>query len=243
MMRRILFFTLVGSVLAGPVWCGPTPATPTEAPVQAVGDAYDFGTRSALDVSLVTHTFVLKAGMSGAVTVDRLQPSCHCTQAAPVGGTDGYGRFHIAAGKTAQVAVTFNPSDMAPGDVEKEVYVFVNGQSTPGVTLHIRGVITPPVVFSVPLLDFGRASVGEEHSLTLRIIYDQGLPGSGQTSPPTVGAAPTRELRYRITAPVGISPGKLSGTLFLSLTPADGAKAAPWSIPVRGEFFAPAVGR
>jgi hypothetical protein len=219
-----------------------------------VGETYDFGSRSALDLSLVTHTFVLRAGAKAAVTVDRLQPSCHCTQAVPVGGTDGYGRFTIAAATEAKIAVTFNPGDMAPGVVEKEVYVFVNGQSTPDVTLHIRGVITPPVVFSVSALDFGRVPVGEDRMLMLTVTYDPHLTVSGQTvalacsdprlhltqeAVPLSSAAAAHELKYRITVPAGIAPGKIRGTLFLAVTPGDGAKTSPWSIPVQGEVFAP----
>ena len=87
MKHRFVFLTLLLALTCS-AWGEPV-AAPTAAPepiVQAVGETYDFGSRSALDQSLVTHTFVLKAGAK-VVTVDRLQPSCHCTEAEPVGGT------------------------------------------------------------------------------------------------------------------------------------------------------------
>jgi hypothetical protein len=140
---------------------------------------------------------------------------------------------------------------MAPGVVEKEVFVFVNGQSTPDVTLHIRGVITPPVVFSVSMLDFGRVPVGETRTLMLTVTYDPRLTVPGQTvalacSDPRLrltqdvvslsDIAAAHELRYRITVTMGNTPGKIRGTLFLAVTPGDGAKVSPWSIPVQGEI-------
>ncbi len=229
---------------------GSDPAPP--APVQAVAAAYDFGSRSALDPSPVTHTFTLEAWAAAPVTVDRLQPSCRCTRAAPEAGTDALGRFTIAPGHAARIDVTFDPSDVLPGAVEKEVYVFVSGQSTPAATLHIRGVLTPPVVFSASSLDFGAVVVGEARTLPLTVTLDPRLPAPGRTarlvcSDPSLRvvrrqAASARQLTYLVTVPEDARPGKIAGTLTLrSFPPA--SDGIGWSVPVRGRVVPRAKAR
>ena len=125
--------------VADPAKVGPT--TPT---LEAVPDIYDFGRRALEDTSLITHTFVLTSHAKTPITVDQLEPSCHCTSAVFEQETDQSGPVTIQPEHTVKVDMTVNPSDMASGDVEKEVFVFVNGESIPRVTLEIKGTILPP---------------------------------------------------------------------------------------------------
>ena len=233
-------------------WCDPASTSLPGTTLQAVGDIYDFGSQSALDLAPITHTFVLKAGSGASVVVDRLQPSCHCTQAVAQAEMDGYGRFTVAAGGTAKIAVTFNPSDVAPGPVEKEVYVFAVGGSTPIVTLHIKGTITPPVAFSLPVLDFGAAPSRTARTLPLTVTFDPRFFDPGQTARLVCSDPALRVIRqgtespaeksqtYLITVPAGMSPGKFRATLFVSLFPRSASSDTVWSIPVRGEVLSAA---
>ncbi len=122
----------------------PVKAAPAQPALEAVPDTYDFGRRALEDTSPITHRFVLTSHAKSAITVDRLQPSCRCTSAVADRAADQDGRFVIPPGQTADVDVTVNPSDMTSGDMEKEVFVFVEGESVPRLTLEIKGTILPP---------------------------------------------------------------------------------------------------
>ena len=124
-MRLCAFFTLLLWGAALPAFCSPAPPT-SDPPLQVAADRYDFGVRSELDTSPITHAFILKAAGRDAVTVDRLQPSCHCTHAAAERELDDYGRFTIPAGQSARVNVTVDPADMAPGDIVRAIGKLLN---------------------------------------------------------------------------------------------------------------------
>lgn len=117
---------------------GQTPAAPSATAL------YDFGERSVSNTSPILQTFVLKSLSDKPLTVDRLQPSCRCTTAVVEGVKDEAPPFTLAPGHEARVRVIVSPSDALPGPFEKEVYVFVQGDSAPSATLQIAGVLTPP---------------------------------------------------------------------------------------------------
>lgn len=217
--------------------------------LQATPDSYDFGSRSALDTSPIAHTFVLQSDTKTPVTVDRLLPSCHCTHAAAEQDTDGYGRFTILPGQTARIDVTIDPSDMVPGDLEKEVYVFANGESTPTATLHIKGLITPPVSFSPAILDFGRISSGMAHTQTVIVTVDSRLLMSGQTPNLTCSDPAVQIVRqekaspvsgatlcqtYRVTIPARFHQGNLRATLLFA--PDAYPNTSVWPIPLHAQI-------
>lgn len=231
-----------------PALSAPEKSGQGNSPVQVVSDSYDFGARSELDISPITHTFVLDAG-SSAVTVDRLQPSCHCTHAVADRETDSYGRFKIPAGQSVDIAATVDQADLAPGDVEKDIYVFVNGESTPAVTLHISGKITPAVSFSPTALDFGHIACGAVLIKTVAVTIDRRLMISGKLAElhcasPAIAitksgdpiSIPGGYLRqtFQVTVSAPKAPGTLAESLVLKVPNSAYQNNMPWSIPVTG---------
>lgn len=140
---------------------------------------FDFGRRSVLDTTPITHTFVLRSQSKGPLTIDRLQPSCRCTTALLEGNRGA--PFTLAPGQQISVRVLISPGDALPGFFEKEVYVFAAGDSVPTATLQIAGTLTPPVTFQPTTLDFGRVTAKDARSLTVTVFVDKRLLSPGQT--------------------------------------------------------------
>jgi hypothetical protein len=147
--RKIIFGLLLTVVpgtiiIGGPVWAGPSATIQPTPTLEAVPVSYDFGRRRSDDTSLIRHIFVLRSHAKTPITVDELQPSCCCTTAGSDRETVPGGPFVIPPGQTARIGVTVDPSDQESGKFEKEVYVFVKGESAPRLTLEIHGIILPP---------------------------------------------------------------------------------------------------
>ena len=100
---------------------------------------YDFGTRDCGDPAPLTHTFRLRNGGTGPVTILRVPTSCHCTEAAPEGKATL--PLTLAPGATLPLVVTVDPGRLGPGPMSKTVWVFVRGASTPALTLGVTGTL------------------------------------------------------------------------------------------------------
>jgi len=100
---------------------------------------YDFGTRRLSDESPLEHLFTLRNANAGPVTVDRLQSSCGCTTASLGGDLDL--PLTVGPGGLLPVRVRVAPHRLAPGPVEKSVWVFTHGASDAPVLLEITGTL------------------------------------------------------------------------------------------------------
>jgi len=100
---------------------------------------YDFGTRRMSDESPLEHTFTLRNSGTASVTVDRLQSSCGCTTAFLAG--DQNLPLTVGPGGIIPVHVSVAPHRLAPGPMEKSVWVFTHGASDASVLLEITGVL------------------------------------------------------------------------------------------------------
>ncbi len=114
-----------------------SPARLTVAPPDTAH--YDFGTRTCGDPSPLTHTFRLRNGGAGPVTLLRVPTSCHCTEAMPEGGKSL--PLTLAPGATLPLVVTVNPARFGPGPVSKTVWVYMRDGSTPALTLEVTGTL------------------------------------------------------------------------------------------------------
>ena len=114
------------------------------------------------------HTFVLANTTDTPLTLDHLEPSCACTTASVVGGTDGMAPVVIAPRQTLSVRVSVDPLQLLPGLLHKSVWVFVQGQAAPAATLEMTGALLPAVTFSPPSLSFGRIERGTVLTLLLK---------------------------------------------------------------------------
>jgi len=100
---------------------------------------YDFGTRRLSDESPLEHLFTLRNAGAAPVTVDRLQSSCGCTTASLSGDLDL--PLTVGPGGLLPVRVRIAPHRLAPGPVEKSVWVFTHGASDAPVLLEITGTM------------------------------------------------------------------------------------------------------
>jgi len=100
---------------------------------------YDFGTRRMSDESPLEHTFTLRNTGTAPVTVDRLQSSCGCTTAFLAG--DQNLPLTVGPGGIIPVRVSIAPHRLAPGPMEKSVWVFTHGASDASVLLEVTGTM------------------------------------------------------------------------------------------------------
>lgn len=100
---------------------------------------YDFGTRRLSDESPLEHLFTLRNANAASVTVDRLQSSCGCTTASLGGDLDL--PLTVGPGGLLPVRVRIAPHRLAPGPVEKSVWVFTHGASDAPLLLEITGTM------------------------------------------------------------------------------------------------------
>lgn len=180
-----LSLILLSHVIAeAPTSPAPTKIVVLADPAQTSGPTatarYDFGRRSVLDTSPITHTFILRSQAQGPVTVDRLQPSCRCTSAIMEGVKDETAPFTLSPGQQVAVRVVISPGDALPGPFEKEVYVFMEGESTPTITLQLAGILTPPVTFQPDTLQFKHAARQNVPDQVVTVTVDARLLASGQ---------------------------------------------------------------
>lgn len=135
---------------------------------------FHFGLITAIAPS-ITHTFVVANNTSCSETVDHLQPSCGCTSAliAPSGKQNHHGI--IQPGGSIAVRVSIDPSHLAPGAVDKVVWVLVKGQKEPIAALHMVGFCTAATTFSPPQIDFGSLKAGTPTSAVFSVSVDKTL--------------------------------------------------------------------
>lgn len=261
--RLLPFFGLLAFIaLARPGACDPAPIPATHLHVLA-GDGIrcltdtealcDFGSVSALDAAQITRTFTLKNDGAAPLTISRLQPSCFCTSASIDSDT-------LAPGRQAPVRVTVNTTHLAPGQLEKMVQVFVQGDEQPVATLEMTGELRPALSFSPALLDFGSVSPGKAPFRTLTVTWDprlmsqRNLPALTSPDPRVrVTALPAGKMIgmgiltrvYQITLARDASPGPLDVTLAFAL-PSEKPGSPVLSAPALSAFtsaFALVVGK
>jgi len=100
---------------------------------------FDFGTRRLSDEAPLEHTFTLRNSGTASVIVDRLQSSCGCTTAFLAG--DQNLPLTVGPGGIIPVHVSVAPHRLAPGPMEKSVWVFTHGASDASVLLEITGTL------------------------------------------------------------------------------------------------------
>ena len=100
---------------------------------------YHFGSRSLPDPGSVQAVFILKNETRRPITLDRLQPTCHCTEAETVSPSDGVPT--LPPGGRLDIRVTVALAGHPPGALIKSVYVFVDGHPEPSARLDMAGTL------------------------------------------------------------------------------------------------------
>lgn len=91
------------------------------------------------DESPLEHTFTLRNSGTVPVTVDRFQSSCGCTTAFLAGDQDL--PLTVGPGGIIPVHISIAPHRLAPGPMEKSVWVFTHGAAEASVLLEITGTL------------------------------------------------------------------------------------------------------
>ena len=128
-MKRILFALTLILLIAGTA-----SAQKKDASIAVVGDAvYDFGDIKEAD-GPVTHIFKVINEGEVALVVTKVVASCGCT-------TPDWTKEPIAAGKTGEIKVTYDPTGR-PNAFTKTISVYSNGKSGSFI-LTIKGNVIP----------------------------------------------------------------------------------------------------
>src|SRR5208282_550758 len=107
-IRRAFLALIIGFIASlpaaaqdgmNPLIPGGDSAPPGHAPKAVVSDPlYDFGT--ALEGTMVSHTFAIKNNGQGYLDISGVKTSCGCTTGQP-------SKMHVAPGDTSDIAVLF----------------------------------------------------------------------------------------------------------------------------------------
>lgn len=233
---------------------------------------YDFGQVTAPGAQPIAHTFLLRNDTPAPLHLDHLQPSCGCTSAivgtddAPVSSSAQTSPSPPASSvvvnpqQEIRVHISVDPSHLSPGNVEKYIWVFVQGQSSPAAVLEMKGTLATGLSFSPTVLDFGTIKAGTHPSLLLTVTQDTRLlptttmthlestnpdvlvtPAPEAAITPVSLATPAPVVQTR-TYQVSLAPRARLGALFSSLmllvTDASGATTPlNASVPVRGQVL------
>lgn len=104
---------------------------------QKIDDLYSWDFGRVREGSILKHAFILKNDSENPLIINKLQTSCGCT--ASVASS-----YEIPAGKTSQIAVTFNTKGYS-GKVNQFVYVHTSDAKNPIIKLTVKAEILKPI--------------------------------------------------------------------------------------------------
>ncbi len=108
---------------------------------------FTFGKRRLPAPGTAQAVFSLRNTTANPLTVDRLQPTCRCTTAVVLMGTNTLPLDRpipaLPPGGSLSVRVTVVLSGHAPGPLVKSVLIFVHGHSGPAAKLDMSGFLLP----------------------------------------------------------------------------------------------------
>ncbi len=134
---------------------------------------YSVGVIDPLKSNQIETTFHIKNEGSKPTAIERVQASCGCTTVLL--GSESASRYTLAAGAEVGVKVTVDASQLHAGPVDKFVWLFTQGSSTPAVTLEINAELPRLIEFAPPRIDFGTVKAGADRSAELTVRLDARL--------------------------------------------------------------------
>jgi hypothetical protein len=240
--KRRFLFRLVVFVSACALLQTTAPAKAAAATRKAI--SFNFGTVCPLLTDQIEHTFIVTNTSTARLIIGDMPSSCGCTTAfeSAKAGIDGsHLRFALEAGQSMPVTLTIHLQNLAPGPVDKFVYLIPNGQTAPAVVLEMTGTLLPAVSVTPTTIDFGDVPYGTQKSENVTVAFDPALLASAK-SPDLVanggdltvsqisgGAAPIRgavSQTYRVTlsskTPAGVLSESLAWVEPANMTPSVG---------------------
>jgi len=154
-----------------PLIPGGNSAPPGHAPKAVSSDAlYDFG--SALEGTMVKHTFTIKNTGQGYLDIQGVKTSCGCTTGDP-------SKMHVAPGDTSDIAVAFD-THFQKGHQVRTITVSTNDPDNPQLALTVQGVVKKQAEAVPGEIAFGDVKRGTEG--TKEILVSDLNPGRGAFS-------------------------------------------------------------
>jgi hypothetical protein len=241
--HSLVLFALLTAFVFGPSAAFSGTDVPTSVSVAVGADTnmaqYGFGDLGRAGGMNIVHNFVLHNTGAQPLTINRFQPSCHCTTAALVPDTEL--PVTILPGSQVVVQVTVSVEPYLTGPLSKNVEVFVNGQDSAIATLTMTATLHSLVTMDPATLDFGSGPAGQPRSQILTATVDSRLlpPGTvphlTSTDPdiqvtPLPATAPipvsatveqTSTYKYRVTLAANAALGPVDDLLQFAHAPSD----------------------
>lgn len=183
---------------------GGQPALSIEQPV------FDFGTVS--EGEKIEHQFTLKNAGQGLLRIDRVQPACGCTAAAPE-------KNELGPGEETVVLASFDTKGFR-GYKEKRVQIYSNDPRKPYSIIEFRGNVKADVDVHPPRVYFGKVRKGEKSKKVLTIKVDPStsvsvkevIARSPEVGVEVEGSGPTQRVKVSLSSdiPVGVFKTRLA---------------------------------
>lgn len=151
-----------------PLIPGGNSAPPGQEPKAVVANPlYDFG--SALEGTMVSHTFTIKNTGQGYLDIRGVKTSCGCTTGQP-------SKMHVAPGDTTDIAVSFD-THFQKGHQVRAITVYTNDPDNPQVAMTMQGIVKKQVEAVPGEVAFGDVKRGTEE--TKELVVNDLNPGRG----------------------------------------------------------------
>ena len=168
-MKRAFLALIIGLIASAPAFAqdgmnplipGGNSAPPGHAPKAVVSDPlYDFG--SALEGTMVTHTFAIKNNGQGYLDIQGVKTSCGCTTGNP-------SKMHVAPGDESDIAVSFD-THFQKGHQVRTITVSTNDPDNPQVAMTMQGIVKKQVEAVPGEISFGDVKRGTEDTKELLV--------------------------------------------------------------------------
>ena len=120
---------------------------------------YEFG--SALEGTMVKHTFTIKNTGQGYLDIQGVKTSCGCTTGDP-------SKMHVAPGDTTDIAVAFD-THFQKGHQVRTITVATNDPDNPQVAMTMQGIVKKQVEAVPNEVAFGDVTRGTEETKELLV--------------------------------------------------------------------------
>jgi Protein of unknown function (DUF1573)/Flagellar-associated PapD-like len=175
-----LMIGLIASVPAAaqdgmnPLIPGGNSAPPGRAPKAVVSNPlYDFG--SALEGTMVKHTFTITNTGRGYLDITGVKTSCGCTSGRP-------SKTHVAPGETSDIAVAFD-THFQKGHQVRTITAYTNDPDNPQVAMTMQGIVKKQVEAVPGEVSFGSVKKGTEETRELVVNDLNGASGTFSVGP------------------------------------------------------------
>ncbi|HZC45271.1 MAG TPA: DUF1573 domain-containing protein, partial [Candidatus Acidoferrum sp.] len=182
-MKRIFVALLIGLIASipaaaqdgmNPLIPGGNSAPPGHAPKAAVDTPlYDFG--SALEGTMVKHTFTIKNNGQGYLDIRGVKTSCGCTTGEP-------SKTHVAPGDTSEIAVLFD-THFQKGHQVRTITAATNDPDNPQVAMTMQGTVKKQVEAVPGEVSFGNLKRGSEDTKEILVGDLNPVRGAFQVGP------------------------------------------------------------